>query len=96
VSDWQVGDLAVCVNADIDPFAGHNGGLTLNAAYTVREVVRAEGEVGLRLRDLPNPTGCKYRAFSTVRFRKIRPDEQQACEPEFITLLKRSKQKVSA
>jgi hypothetical protein len=39
-----------------------------------------------------HPSG-EYRA---VHFRKIRPDEHQSCEPEFVTLLENFKRKVSA
>jgi hypothetical protein len=43
----------------------------------------------------PHPLNmdCDWPAY---RFRKIRPDEREACEPEFVTLLNRSKQRHDA
>jgi hypothetical protein len=43
---------------------------------------------GLPLGDRRHWPGCH-----SARFRKIRPDEREACEPEFVTLLQRIKRK---
>jgi hypothetical protein len=98
MSDWAVGDLALCINDAVCPFAGHNGGMVNGKIYTVRDIIVVDGQTGLRFKDLPDPgpNDCRYLAFSETRFRKIRPDEHEACEPEFVKLLKRSKRKVSA
>jgi hypothetical protein len=95
MSDWQVGDLAVCVEARRSP-------LTEGSVYTVAAVFfdPAYNTLGeftehtLLLREITPWPGKN--GFCPTRFRKIRPDERQACEPEFVTLLKRSKRKVAA
>ena len=95
--DWQVGDLAVCVNrkrihcghTDI-----HNGDFLPegNSALRVVAVGRARTYTGTAARcgcvELTLENGS---AGVASRFRKIRPDEHEACEPEFVTLLKKSK-----
>jgi hypothetical protein len=90
-----VGDLAVCVDARRSP-------LTDGAVYTVsaclyHPALNCLGEFTewtLLLHEVEPIHGLM--GFCSTRFRKIRPDEQEACEPEFITLLKRSKRKVAA
>jgi hypothetical protein len=84
MSDWQVGDLAVCVK----PVANLQSG----AIYRVVSVC-CDGS-GLNVDGgIPLPG---THAFSSGRFRKLRADQHEACKPEFVTLLKRSKRKVSA
>lgn len=95
VSEWQVGDLAVCVDVGDAP---RNGGIgtagtrfQLGAVYRVIEI-RSHwhtGETVLLMEGQPDTAGA-------FRFRKIRPDKHEDCEPEFVTLLKRSKRKVGA
>jgi hypothetical protein len=95
MSDWQVGDLALCVDARPNPFYGKSG-LTEGVIYKVVGAVfnpaphalYGEEAWGLFLAEISAeaPEG-----FAASRFRKIRPDEHEACEPEFITLLKRTK-----
>jgi hypothetical protein len=99
--DWQVGDLAVCVNADPHPQYG---------PVTLREgcVYRVAGvKPGLEFNSLVgrqcigiyiagNLSAAPAGSYVADRFRKIRPDEHQACEPEFVTLLKRAKRPVAA
>ena len=93
--DWQVGDKAVCVDAK--PRRHEQTGslspdvhrLIEGRVYTVAGVV---GDASLALAEVPVPeTDEWYGGFSSYRFRKIRPDEHEACEPEFVTLLKKSK-----
>jgi hypothetical protein len=90
VSDWAVGDLAVCVNNEALPWSS-------NADYrklVVGQVYRVSG-----LRPHPITLGLHVSGIDSVwglscdRFRKIRPDEREACEPEFVTLLQRIKRK---
>lgn len=95
--DWQVGDLAVCVDASDRNGFGLQGPKRLKqgAAYRVRAITPpGEWRGGSRCAGLvlvgpknSSPLGD----WHPERFRKIRPDEQEACEPEFITLLKRIK-----
>jgi hypothetical protein len=98
VSDWQVGDLAVRVKYDDPerwyPMGTITYGSTLGEIRRVDGVVLVAGEIGLIFADNPSPH--RTRAWSSLQWRKIRPDEREACEPEFITLLKRSKRKVDA
>jgi hypothetical protein len=87
--DWKVGDLAVCV--DVSPFRCQR---TLHIGPKLAEgaTVQVLG-VGVR------PCGCRVLLWPGTelggvahRFRKIHPDEHEACEDEFVTLLNRSKQ----
>jgi hypothetical protein len=97
VSDWQVGDLALCVNAAKDAIDTR-----LNPALEERRTYRVErlGEVSdyfcLGLEGLRDPDDNKHFAYRADRFRKILPDEHEDCEPEFVTLLNRIKRKVEA
>jgi hypothetical protein len=100
--DWQVGDLAVCVDAR--PGLYGPSSLVEGRCYTVAEVlVRANpipsgigpSACGLLFIEI-RPADPTDIAFAAARFRKIRPDEHENCEPEFVELLKRSKKRVSA
>lgn len=93
MSDWAVGDLAACINKGgwID---GSTGKPAQGMPYGwVGQVIRVWDQVGstMLVFETGNPHG-----YSARQFRKIRPDEHGACEPEFVTLLKRTKRKVSA
>jgi hypothetical protein len=99
MTDWAVGDLAVCVDTlrPEEAKPGRSGGDTCRkgAVFTVIGIARdAWGNVGLILDDIrsDHPTG----GYLASAFRKIRPDKHEECEPEFVTLLKRSKRRVSA
>jgi hypothetical protein len=91
MSDWQVGDPVVCVD-------GRNSTVTEGAIYTVaacfhhpaRNDLGGFSEYTLLLREIAPPP-FRY-GFCETRFRKIRPDEHEACEDEFVELLNRSKQ----
>lgn len=91
---WQAGDLALCVDDRPNPYWGavplKNGGV-----YRVRAVT---GVYYNRLAAADCPAllleGVESdvpRGFGANRFRKIKPDEHEACEPEFVTLLKRNR-----
>lgn len=95
MTDWAVGDLAVCV--DDTPIAAY--GLCRcrsGAAYRVAGITpagrapchRCGACCGLFLVGLES---ISRHGFAGCRFRKIRPDEHEACEQEFVTLLKRRK-----
>ena len=90
VSDWNVGDLAVGVDDFTPPrntqFPPIGTLLTMGAAYRIASVHRSC--IGV--------CGIEPWKFEYHRFRKIRPDEREACEPEFVTLLKRSRKTVRA
>lgn len=96
MSDWQVGDLAVCVDATPDilgnPVPLKEGVVYLVSGITPAGIASKYGRTnrlsGLALKGVPNKWPC---GWAPERFRKIRPDAQEACEPEFITLLKRKK-----
>jgi hypothetical protein len=87
VSDWAVGDKAVCIREPQDKRNHASKG----AIYTVAEVVL--GGSGLTFREIPHPNAIGYKA---INFRKILPDKHEACETEFVDLLKRIKRPVSA
>lgn len=91
---WQVGDLAVCVDAaDVAGYPPSN--LTLGAIYTVVAVGVAEsfwndaGEVGLNLAEVTSP--CVSGGYNARRFRKVVKDAHEACEecPQLLKLLKK-------
>lgn len=95
-ADWQVGDLAVCVDASPPRDICGDGGKETNAEYianlvegriyevTQVAVCRCGGHIGLG--------NHSARAGGAAdRFRKIHPDEPEPCEAEFITLLRRSR-----
>jgi len=93
MSDWQVGDLAVCVD-DGPRYFEQNVIVKKDAVYRVTGLAATkDGEGTLFLEGvigwLPGERGPV--AYRVSRFRKIRPDEHEACEPEFVTLLKRKK-----
>lgn len=92
MSDWQVGDLAVCVDAGLrQSFGPHLGcGLVLGRIYRV-EAIGAPSIAGL-----PTLIVSEVGRKIADRFRKILPDKHEECEPEFVTLLKRIKRTVSA
>jgi hypothetical protein len=64
----------------------------VGSVYVVECVVISgtSGRLGLGLKGVQFPD-CLQNADWADHFRKIRPDEHEACEPEFIQLLKRSK-----
>lgn len=82
--DWNVGDLAVCIDAGRRHSYCSNP-LVAGAVYTVAGVTLADcSYYGPRSRGLvfkeirtDAPDG-----FHASRFRKIRPDEHEACEEE--------------
>ena len=88
--DWQVGDLALCVDDSPNRSAGHNGGLKKDKVYRVSDLALFPEGIGLRLYGLPEPKGCLSGYFNGQRFRKIKPDTEP-CEEEFTVLIKRMK-----
>lgn len=99
--DWKVGDLALCVRGgggklrNAFKLSGkgyseaHKGCVTEGAVYTVRAVRPTDGGLGLGLKEIDGP-------WCASRFRKIRPDEHEDCEPEFVELLNRIKRRQDA
>jgi hypothetical protein len=95
MSEWQVGDLALCIKSGTVTREG--------AIYTVTEI----WPVGaLRFGFVRNVADVPLLIFAEVicedgdgshpsRFRRIRRDRHESCEPEFVALLKSSKPKVS-
>lgn len=93
--DWKVGDLAVCIKSGLKTVEGRT--------YTVCQVIQPgdivdrarnnHGRCGLRFVGVEHPYRC---ASDERNFRKIRPDEHEDCEPEFVTLLNHIKRKVEA
>jgi hypothetical protein len=92
MSDWQVGDLALCQDDSPDAFGALP--VVAGAVYRVAGITNAPERhdkygtcLGLHLEDVER----WHWGYSAPRFRKIRPDEHEACEPEFVKLLKRTK-----
>lgn len=96
-ADWKPGDLAVCV--DNTEYEGPL--LREGATYEVLAVVPAfywaDGYYGAGLIiDGPHNPGSDDGDWGACRFRKVVSDKPEACEEEFLTLLKRSKRSVQA
>jgi hypothetical protein len=94
MSDWQVGDLAVCVDNAVRCRESRAGILVLGRAYKVAVLGSPRGTdiFCLGFRDHAHTARKGFTpAFAAERFRKIRPDKHEACEEEFVTLLKRRK-----
>lgn len=107
MSDWQVGDLALCVDdgpCGCGYCCGSPSGLVEGKAYTVLAVCPVDPVddplrtwLSLVVDSPPLPTWeHPEEGFSARRFRKIRPDEHEACENEFVILLKLSKQRAAS
>jgi hypothetical protein len=85
--DWQVGDLAVCVD-DSPCHCGCGLPVSAGSVYRVTRVWPPQhGKIGLSLSGVT--IEWPHRALAGQRFRKIHPDKHEDCEPEFIELLKR-------
>jgi hypothetical protein len=87
VSDWQVGDLALCVDGTwFDQCGLRFPGPKTGEVHSVTDVtVAPEGFTCIDLE------GFGDLGMDARQFRKIRPDEHEDCEPEFVTLLNRIK-----
>jgi hypothetical protein len=98
VNDWQVGDLALCVADAPCACCGTPTAAVAGRVYRVTDYYLAtRGFWCLSLEGVHPITNTKHwRGINAARFRKIRPDELEACEPEFVTLLKRTKHKTPA
>ncbi len=94
---WKVGDLALCVDARPHPLFG-DGGLTVGAVLTVVAIgVEMPNVVVGRGRSLWfSELSTGNPGYNEHRFRKIKPDAHEDCEPEFVTLLQRIKRPVTA
>lgn len=86
MSDWQVGDLALCVKPSVLATNPAQPG----ACYQVSGVFLwcgPNGEVvGLLLNEIPN-TGPGWRGHAAQRFIKVTPEEADEFDRETIALL---------
>lgn len=99
--DWQVGDLAVCVDARVKPWLSPAqisalGRIQEGCSYRVRAVGRVGPRSGptIMLCGVANVGEEDGFGWTASRFRKIRPDEPEACWTEFRELLDSFKPKV--
>jgi hypothetical protein len=91
MNDWQVGDLALALAAPhAEEWSNDDGAVCAGEILRVDKVIGWMHQTGLYFEGRPSdhPTG----AYDATYFRKIRPDEHEACEDEFVELLNRSKQ----
>ena len=91
MTDWQIGDLALCVDDSVLRHLGrywHGEGLRNGEVYTVSAVTSQLNLPHLMFTKRTGPDGSL-----AGRFRKIIPDKHEPCEAEFVTLLKRAKVK---
>jgi hypothetical protein len=87
--DWQAGDLALCVDDTPCRYTGSRW-LVRNRVY---RVVSADRH-GLCLEGDESRGVCwcgHIAGWREERFSKVKPDRKEACEPEFVTLLNRTK-----
>lgn len=85
MSDWQPGDLALCVNAARNPFSEHDQ-LRRGAIYTVTAVIHIWGDSpALILAEARHDP--RDRGWESLRFRKICPHTPDAEDIETIRLL---------
>lgn len=100
MSDWQIGDLALCVDDGII----HCGGGNMHTGQCAPKrgaVLRVTGIIAVTyaLNGKLMDCGCPAIEFAgglgatPKRLRKILPDKHEPCEAEFVTLLKRRKVK---
>jgi hypothetical protein len=104
MSDWQVGDLAAgdddapyCSACQVDIECEKEGGDCPGGVLTVVGITPAQfwfGETHCGLIFAEDAPGVL--PWCACQFRKVVSDKHEACEAEFLTLLKRSKRKVSA
>jgi hypothetical protein len=88
---WHVGDLAECIGGigiwseinypDIPDIQGPKNG----DIDRVTGVLFEQGHLCLKLERWP----LNDESFIASAFRKIQPPQHEACEPEFVTLVKR-------
>lgn len=100
---WQIGDLAVCVDNNPDylyaePAISAFARLEVGRVYRVLRIGENDRgslgiDIGVQNKDL-------FAGFNDIWppdcFRKVAPDKREACEPEFVTLIKRAKRPVTA
>ena len=93
MSGWEIGDLALCVGepeADLSlPPCGWR--VVVGRTYTVLDYDGSPNGPTLNFEE--DPTYDPYTGWDANAFRKILPDKHEACEAEFLTLLKRGKVK---
>ena len=87
--DWKVGDLAVAVGRQNSQGWWAEGSPPKGSITPVADVFHGDGWTALVFDGYPSPHFT--RGWQHYCFRRIRPDEHESCEPEFIELLKRSK-----
>jgi hypothetical protein len=99
MSDWQVGDLALCVSRhDAYPAIVQPGrSFVVLGVWRDIPAVGDPSDLGIALtfRGVPRMDDGES-GYDAARFRKILPDKHEACEPKFVTLLKRTKRTVTA
>jgi hypothetical protein len=91
-----VGDLVVCLDNSTKYHEAWAFKLQLGRIYKVAAAgIPNHAQTYPCLGFLEIMTGANVvAAFDATRFRKIRPDEHEKCEPEFVTLLETFKRKV--
>lgn len=96
--DWQVGDLALCVNdtPDPTPWGACECNVRRGAVYTVSHIYRDRFGLGLNFVEEFAPANEDYLAgYCATRFRKIRPHEADEEDRETIRLLTEKKEPVA-
>lgn len=87
MSDWQVGDLALCVKLEPWRLSGTNGPRSGHIYRVDVVTVNLWGETGLIFHSLPS---LGYRGgWNANRFIKVTPPEADAFDRETIDLLNR-------
>ncbi|MXO67771.1 hypothetical protein GRI72_02850 [Altererythrobacter marinus] len=84
MSDWQRGDLALCVDDKPSPLLGRHPAIK-GRIYTVASVVIADS-LGLTFEEIDHPNALGYYAH---RFRKVTPPKADEFDREVIDLMNR-------
>ena len=95
MSDWQAGDIALCVRPIQEYWEGSMSGFEVKAGkpYTVSRVTQGKTKKGLLLQDGPskNPLG-----WAAINFVKVTPPEADEFDKETIELYNKKGKPVDA
>lgn len=84
MTDWQKGDLALCVDDKPSPLGQHPA--RKGRVYTVATVVFGYDSLGLTFEEIDHPNAVGYYAS---RFRKVTPPKADEFDREVIDLMNR-------
>ena len=94
MSDWQKGDLALCIKVgewrrlgEFGDLGGIDNGPRAGMTLTVSEVLSFGNGQALKFVDFPDQPEAGWKGYNTTRFRKITPDKADEYDREVIDLM---------